>query len=106
MSLLLVVTVLVQNLEALIQPVIPTCSLPVLIAAGLAGIKNKILPPAPTDVNIYHLSEEERKSRGIEMLPGSLIEANDELLKDKVICDALGPLIVENLSKIAIAGND
>ncbi|ABD40531.1 L-glutamine synthetase [Methanospirillum hungatei JF-1] len=88
----------------------PTCNPYLLfagmIAAGLDGIKNKILPPAPTDVNIYHLSEEERKSRGIEMLPGSLIEANDELLKDKVICDALGPHIVENLTKIAIAEND
>ena len=40
------------------------------------------------------------------MLPGSLIEANDELLKDKVICDALGPHIVENLTTIAIAETD
>ncbi|PWR70287.1 type I glutamate--ammonia ligase [Methanospirillum stamsii] len=88
----------------------PTCNpyllFAAMIAAGLDGIKNKILPPPPTDVNIYHLSEEERKNRGIEMLPGSLIEANEELLKDKVICDALGPHIVENLTKIAIAEND
>ena len=77
-----------------------------MIAAGLDGIRNKILPPPPTDVNIYELSEEEKKRRGIEMLPGSLIEANDELLKDKVICDALGPHIVDNLTKIAVAEND
>ena len=77
-----------------------------MLAPGLDGIRNKILPPPPTDVNIYELSEEEKKRRGIEMLPGSLIEANDELLKDKVICDALGPHIVDNLTKIVVAEND
>lgn len=77
-----------------------------MIAAGIDGVKNKIKPPAATDVNIYHLSEEERQKLGIEMLPGSLKEANDELLKDKVICDALGPHVVENLTNIAIAETD
>ncbi len=77
-----------------------------MIAAGMDGVKNKIKPPAATDVNIYHLSEEERQKLGIEMLPGSLKEANDELLKDKVICDALGPHVVENLTNIAIAETD
>lgn len=88
----------------------PTCNpyllFAAMIAAGLDGVKNKIMPPAATDVNIYHLTDKERGERGIEMLPGSLIEANDELLKDKVICDALGPHIVENLTKIAVAEND
>lgn len=88
----------------------PTCNpyllFAAMIAAGLDGVKNKIMPPAATDVNIYHLTDKERVERGIEMLPGSLIEANDELLKDKVICDALGPHIVENLTKIAVAEND
>lgn len=88
----------------------PTCNpyllFAAMIAAGMDGVKNKIMPPPATDVNIYHLTEKERVERGIEMLPGSLIEANDELLKDKVICDALGPHIVENLTKIAVAEND
>ena len=88
----------------------PTCNpyllFAAMIAAGLDGVKNKIMPPAATDVNIYHLTDKERVERGIEILPGSLIEANDELLKDKVICDALGPHIVENLTKIAVAEND
>jgi glutamine synthetase len=85
----------------------PTCNpyllFAAMIAAGLDGIKNKIMPPAATDVNIYHLSPEERQKRGIEMLPGSLIEANDELLKDTVICEALGKHVVDNLTNIAIA---
>lgn len=88
----------------------PTCNpyllFSAMIAAGLDGIRNKIMPPPSTDVNIYHLSEEERKNRGIEMLPGSLMEANDELLKDTVICEALGPHVVEYLTSIARAETD
>ena len=88
----------------------PTCNPYLLfagmIAAAMDGIKNKILPPPATDVNIYHLTTEERKAKGIEMLPGSLIESNNELLKDKVICEALGPHVVENLTNIANAEND
>jgi glutamine synthetase len=88
----------------------PTCNpyllFAAMVAAGLDGVKNKIMPPAPTDVNIYHLSEEERNKLGIEMLPGSLKEANDELLKDKVICEALGKHVVDNLTEIATAETD
>jgi len=88
----------------------PTCNpyllFAAMVAAGLDGIKNRIMPPPSTDMNIYHLSEEERKQRGIEMLPGSLKEANDELLKDKVICEALGEHVVEYLTHIATAETD
>lgn len=88
----------------------PTCNpyllFAAMIAAGLDGIKNKIMPPPSTDVNIYHMTEAERQKHGIEMLPGSLKEANDELLKDKVICEALGKHVVENLTNIALAETD
>ncbi len=88
----------------------PTCNpyllFAAMIAAGLDGIRNKILPPPSTDINIYHMSEEERQNLGIEMLPGSLKEANDELLKDKVICEALGKHVVDNLTSIAVAETD
>lgn len=88
----------------------PTCNPYLLfagmIAAGIDGIKNKILPPAPIDVNIYHLTEEERKKMGIEMLPGSLLEANQELLNDQVICEALGPHIIQTLTQITQAEED
>jgi glutamine synthetase len=72
-----------------------------MLAAGLDGIKKKILPPESTDVNIYHLSEAERKKRGIDMLPGSLIEANEALDNDPVISKAMGPHIMEGLDSIA-----
>jgi len=77
-----------------------------MLAAGLDGIKNKIMPPESTDVNIYHLSEKERKKMKIEMLPGSLAESQAHLMNDKVLCNALGSHIVENLAHIAEAETD
>jgi len=74
-----------------------------MLAAGLDGVKNKIMPPDSTDVNIYHLTEKERKKMKIDMLPGSLAESQAHLMNDKVLCDALGSHIVENLAKIAEA---
>ena len=77
-----------------------------MLAAGLDGIKNKIMPPDSTDVNIYHLSEKERKRMKIDMLPGSLAESQNYLRNDKVLCDALGNHIVETLASIAEAETD
>jgi glutamine synthetase len=64
------------------------------------------MPPDPTNTNIYHLSAKERKKMKIDMLPGSLAESQEALLKDKVICDALGAHIVETLGNIAEAETD
>lgn len=68
----------------------PYLALAVMLAAGLDGIKNKTQLPAPTDRNIYVMTEEERIDEGIPSLPGDLREALSELLRDQVICDALG----------------
>jgi len=85
----------------------PTCNpyllFAAMIAAGMDGIAKRILPPEPTDINVYHLSAEEREMREISMLPVSLMEANEALLADGVICDALGPHIVEYLTRVATA---
>jgi glutamine synthetase len=77
-----------------------------MLAAGLDGIRNKIDPPESTDVNIYHLSEAERKKMGIEMLPGSLLDANTALNDDPVITSALGSHIMEGLNSIALLETD
>ena len=77
-----------------------------MLAAGLDGIKKKIMPPESTDVNIYHLSAAERKKLGIEMLPGSLTEANQDLMGDDVLCKALGGHVIENLDRITTMESD
>ena len=73
----------------------PYLALAVCLAAGLEGIQNEIMPPKSVDCNIYEMSEEERKASGIEMLPGSLLEAAREFEKDALIQSVLG----EDLSK-------
>lgn len=68
----------------------PYLTLAVMLAAGLDGIKNKINPPAPTNRNIYDMTASERSESEITSLPGSLIEAIQELKNDEVISGALG----------------
>lgn len=59
----------------------PYLALAVCMAAGLDGIKQKIVPPSPVDRNISDLTEEERNAMQITLLPGSLGEAVAELKK-------------------------
>lgn len=61
-----------------------------LIAAGLDGIQKNMTPPEPVEENIYAMTENERKKRGIEVLPSNLGEAIKELSKNVCIKDALG----------------
>jgi glutamine synthetase len=68
----------------------PYLALAVMLQAGLDGIKNKMQLPPPTDRNIYVMTEEEREEQGIPSLPLNLKHAIDEMLRDDVICDALG----------------
>jgi glutamine synthetase len=51
-----------------------------MLMAGLDGIKNKIDPGKPVDVDIYEMSPEEAKN--IPTVPGSLPESLAALEKD------------------------
>ena len=62
----------------------PYLALAVMLKAGLDGIKNKIPLPAPTDRNIYVMTEEERIDEGIPSLPDDLKEALTEMLRAKL----------------------
>ena len=68
----------------------PYLALAVCLRAGLDGIVNQIEPPASVDLNIFALSEEEKKKLGIEAIPGTLIQAVNDLEKDELIRDVLG----------------
>jgi glutamine synthetase len=62
----------------------------VMLTAGLAGIEEGLEPPPPVEENVYHMSEEARKERGIGQLPGSLWEAIQLTEKSKLVREALG----------------
>lgn len=70
----------------------PYLAFTVMLAAALDGVERDLPLPAPlNNVNVYHLSPEERAAQHIAELPGSLAEALRELDKDAVLVDALGP---------------
>lgn len=68
----------------------PYLAMAVVLKAGLDGIKNQIDPGPQTLNNIYDMTAEERRHEGIVELPGSIMEALEELANDDIIKSALG----------------
>jgi len=62
----------------------------VMLAAGLEGIEQGWDPPAPVEENVYEMTAEQRKRRGIKTLPGSLDEAVALTEKSTLVKKALG----------------
>lgn len=74
----------------------PYLAFTVMLAAALDGITNDLELPKPlNDINVYELTLEERKSKNIAELPGSLAEALGELKNDLVLQEALGSKVYE-----------
>ncbi|MGB0204307.1 MAG: type III glutamate--ammonia ligase [Neptuniibacter sp.] len=71
-----------------------------LIAAGLDGIERELDPGEPKNINLFALTEEERKEQGIEILPQNLNEALDALEADTVLTERLGKEIVSEFLKV------
>ena len=63
--------------------------------AGLEGIERGYELPEPMETNLYHLTAEQRKERGIVALPETLGEAIDELADSELARKALGPHIFD-----------
>lgn len=68
----------------------PYLEFAVLLAAGLDGIKNNLMPPDAVSANIYDISPEEREKAGIDSLPADLQSAIEEMKADPFIRNALG----------------
>ena len=77
----------------------PYLTLAVCLAAGLDGIKNKLMPPANIDKNLFDLTEKERADLGIYRLPVNLNEAVADFEKNEYLKSVLG----EHISKKYIA---
>ncbi|MPZ22137.1 MAG: glutamine synthetase [Dehalococcoidia bacterium] len=69
----------------------------VMLAAGLDGIERELPLGEPTEENVFELGEVERKERGIEVLPGSLLEAIEEAAESTLLRSALGDHVFESL---------
>jgi len=68
----------------------PYLSLALTTAAAIDGIKNKIDPGKPLNVNLYTLSPEEIKASKIKSLPRNLLEAIEKLQHDDFAKEVLG----------------
>ncbi len=74
----------------------PYLAMAAMLGAALDGIDNAVALPKPlNNINIYDLTRAERKEMGIAELPGSLLEAMNELDNDSVIKDTLGTEVYE-----------
>ena len=78
----------------------PYLAFTAMLTAALDGIDNGIECPKPlNNVNVYHLTNEERQTLGVPELPGSLSEALRELEADPIVKGALGPIMYEAFTR-------
>jgi glutamine synthetase len=82
----------------------PYIALGALIAAGLDGLRRNLELPEEVDTDPGLIPEEQRKAKGIDLLPQNLGEAIDALLADKVIMDAMGTELAQ--SYVAVRKNE
>ncbi|GAB4366255.1 MAG: type I glutamate--ammonia ligase [Calditrichia bacterium] len=68
----------------------PYLALAVMLAAGLDGIENRIVPPPAVNKNIFTMSQREKRRLKIEALPADLLEAIHNLEKSKLMRETLG----------------
>ena len=71
-----------------------------ILLAGFDGIKKKIQPPDPVDLDAYKLSKSEMKKFGVKKLPTSLQEATSSLKSDN---DFLSPIIDDDFLDMYIS---
>ena len=73
----------------------PYLTFAALLHAGLEGIEQEYELPDPMETNLYHLTADQRKERGIVSLPETLGEAITELSQSELAKKALGGHIFE-----------
>ena len=71
----------------------PYLAFSVMLAAGLEGIENEYALPPPMETNVSEMSDEERRAKGIEALPGNLWEAIQITEQSELVQGALGDYV-------------
>ncbi|HTY12989.1 MAG TPA: glutamine synthetase family protein [Candidatus Omnitrophota bacterium] len=78
----------------------PYLQFAVMLQAGLKGIEEGYKLPEPMELNLYHLTDDERKERGIKSLPASLGEAIAITEKSDLVKEVLGPHSFERFIEV------
>ncbi|UCH71626.1 MAG: type I glutamate--ammonia ligase [Thermoplasmatales archaeon] len=74
----------------------PYLQFAVMLAAGLKGVEDTLLPPDPVEKNIYALSEKEKEKYNIHHLPESLGHALSLMEESDLLKETLGEHIFNN----------
>ena len=73
----------------------PYLAFAVMLRAGLEGVKQNLPVPASVEENLYEFDAAMLARHNVQTLPGSLREALDELERDDLVRDTLGPHVYE-----------
>jgi glutamine synthetase len=73
----------------------PYLAFAVMLRAGLDGVRRNLTVPSPVEENLYEFDAAMLARHNVQMLPGSLREALDELERDELVRDTLGPHVYE-----------
>jgi glutamine synthetase len=76
-----------RNADGAVNPYLAAT---LVLAAGLEGIREKLDPGKPNEDNLYAITEEDRRARGIEFLPQTLQEAVAAFADDPLVEQVLG----------------
>ena len=68
----------------------PYLALAACLAAGLDGIEKSMIPPESVERNVFSMTSEEIRERGIEQLPETLGDAIEAFKKDGFMKEVLG----------------
>lgn len=77
----------------------PYLTLAVCLAAGLDGIRNRVMPPAAVSENVFLMRLSQKHELGIESLPADLGEAIAAFENDSYMKQVLGKHITEKYSE-------
>jgi glutamine synthetase len=69
----------------------PYLALGAVLAAGLDGVRRRLSPREPVNLDPGSLTDEDRQRQHIDALPTSLGRAVEQLERDTVLLEALGP---------------
>ncbi len=75
----------------------PYLAFSALLTAGLMGIRDEYDLPPQSEGNVFEMTERERADRGIQSLPGSLLEAIHRAQDSECLRLALGDRVVDTL---------
>jgi glutamine synthetase len=77
----------------------PTCNpylaFAMMLNSGLDGVKNKMTPPASTDIDIFNMTQQQKDEAGIASMPASLSDAIEVLKANPIAKETLGEHIFE-----------